>query len=129
MKFVRKCGYTDLPTYPPTPPPNSTTLILLLAFLTLSKKYILSEKLTKKNTVSCEAGNYKDSSMSKCAKCQGNKYSSGQGAEICDDCSAGSAANADKTECGKFYFCAFELHRDIFLLLFFSPKAQVTDAS
>ena len=41
--------------------------------------------------------------MSKCAKCQGNKISA-QGAGICTDCSAGSAANEDKTECGKFYF-------------------------
>ena len=54
--------------------------------------------------------------MSTCAKCQGNKISSQQGAGICDDCSAGSAANADKTECGKFYFCAFELHLEILIL-------------
>ena len=62
-----------------------------------------------KITVPCQAGSYKDSGMSKCAKCQGNKISSERGAEICTECSAGSAANADKTECGKFYFCAFEL--------------------
>ena len=45
--------------------------------------------------------------MSECAQCQGNKISS-QEAGFCTDCPEGSAANADKTQCGKFYFCAFE---------------------
>ena len=66
--------------------------------------------------------------MSKCAQCQGNKISS-QEAGFCTDCPKGSAANADKTQCGKFCFCAFEFHLDILVLLFFSPEARDTDAS
>ena len=52
--------------------------------------------------------------MSRCAQCQGNNISS-QGAGICTECSAGSAANADKTECGKF-------------LLIFFPKQRISSA-
>ena len=44
--------------------------------------------------------------MSECAQCQGNKISS-QGAGICTECRTGSAANADKTGCGKCLNIAF----------------------
>ena len=55
--------------------------------------------------------------MSKCAQCQGNKISS-QGAGICTECSSGSAANADKTACGKFLLIFFHFYR-------LSPKQRI----
>ena len=47
----------------------------------------------------CQAGSYKDTSMTECKLCPDNKISE-EKAGICSECSQGTAANEQHTECG-----------------------------
>ena len=50
----------------------------------------------------CAAGTYKNSTMTQCKKCEGNKISS-EGSDSCRQCPAysGEQANEANTQCGK----------------------------
>ena len=49
----------------------------------------------------CQAGSYKDTSMTECKLCPDNKISSIK-AGICSECPQGTAANEQHTKCGNF---------------------------
>ena len=49
----------------------------------------------------CQAGTYKDTSMTECKLCPDNKISE-EKAGICSECPQGTAANEQHTECGNF---------------------------
>ena len=49
----------------------------------------------------CDAGSYRDSSMTTCEKCPAGQYSETPGSGMCFQCPANTAANVDQTKCGK----------------------------
>ena len=64
--------------------------------------------ITLSTSVPCEAGYYKDSTMTKCSKCTDNTYSKTTGSVTCIDCVPGNVS-ADQTQCssGEFRYGSF----------------------
>ena len=63
----------------------------------------MQEKQSNNFTDPCEVGFYKDSSMAVCEKCPVNHYTNLKGSGLCYQCQEGSAANPQRSKCGKLY--------------------------
>ena len=49
----------------------------------------------------CEAGSYRDSTLTDCTRCEQNYISEQDGAGECSPCSPGAVSNQQNNQCGK----------------------------
>ena len=69
-------------------------------FIVLSCSDLVVYLLILLFSVSCNAGQYRNSTMDSCTDCETNTYSAA-GATSCTVCAAGTAANSGASQCGK----------------------------
>ena len=82
--------------------------VLLFRAIILTRSYHIS-KLRQQLSDPCNAGEYRDNTVTVCTQCPVNTVSESKGTSSCTACQPGYVSNSPRTDCGGFISLIFVL--------------------